>query len=295
MVILLTIILIIVAVIVSRLHHVSPIRIETTMSTTILSTTSKANGESRLEESIILENMLVHLRQFESRVMGSEAFNRTVDYLVSKLQETNTFIVEKFHFSVPRSELAGPPLLLALPNTSNASIFHYPRDLTTVDRSTEASNWSVADGKPLFIVEKLGCSSDDWKTIKPGDVALVRRGKCTFYEKIYSAINKGASACLIFNDGLTFDRLEPLNYTRAPKNNTIPVLFLSYEAGMRLILNNISRVYLKLEFRALPPAIVTNVCGNTKFGDINRTIVIGSHSDSVAAGNFSSYLYVKFV
>ena len=113
---------------------------------------------------------------------------------------------------------------------------------------------------------------------------LVRRGNCTFVHKILMAISKRASAFLVYNDGLTIDRLEPLNFTRAPRNNTIPTLFLSNEAGMRLILENITRIYIRLEFRSLPPAIVTNVCADTRTGDANRTIVVGSHSDSVAAG-----------
>ncbi|CAF4365201.1 unnamed protein product, partial [Adineta steineri] len=67
-------------------------------------------------------------------------------------------------------------------------------------------------------------------------------------------------------------------------NTTIPTLFLSYETGKRLIAENITRIYLRIEFQSLPPMIVTNVCADTKSGNPNRTIVVGSHSDSVAAG-----------
>ena len=283
----LIVILVIVAVIVSKINSMSPVPIETVPIASTGSptqTTWKKTETKNLVDSITLENMLVHLQQFESRAMGSTAFNKTVDYLQSQLTQANIFTIEKYYFSVPRAELNGLPFFLALPNTSNMSLFTYPKDFVPMDRSSEARNWSINDGKPLSLVANYGCNLTDWNLVKPGDAALVRRGICTFVEKILIATNKGVSACLIYNDGLTVSRFLPLNGTRAPKNNTIPALFLSYEAGMRLILENISRIYLRLEFRSLPPSIVTNICADTKIGNPNRTIVIGSHSDSVAAG-----------
>lgn len=281
LIILLLSILIIVAVIVSRISSFPiPIGISSTMANKSL----ERKDFSPLVDSISLENMLVHLRQFESRAMGTISFNRTIDYLTSQLTKESSLIVQKYYFSVPQIVLNDNPILLALPNTSNALIFTYPKDFVSMDRSTEARDWSIITGRPLSFVARLGCYPADWNNTKEGDVVLVRRGNCTFVHKILMAISKRASAFLVYNDGLTIERLEPLNYTRAPRNNTIPTLFLSYEAGMRLILENITRIYMRLEFRSLPPAIVTNVCADTRSGDPNRTIVVGSHSDSVATG-----------
>ncbi|CAF0885763.1 unnamed protein product [Rotaria sordida] len=288
----LLVILILVAVIVAKIVAYSPIPIEsttttastTTASTTITHQSSEKNELSSLVDSITLEDMLIHLRQFQSRAIGTISFNRTIDYLTSQLNKENNFLVEKYYFSVPQSELAEYPMLMALPNKPNGSIFTYPKDFIPMERSAEAKNWSFIDGRPLSVVGRLGCSLDDWNTTKEDDVALVRRGNCTFAHKIFLAMNKSVSAFLIYNDGLTKERLAPLNNTRAPRDNTLPALFLSYEAGMQLILKNSSRIYMRLEFRSLPPTIVTNVCADTKVGDKNRTIVVGSHSDSVSAG-----------
>jgi hypothetical protein len=281
-IVLLLIILIIVAVIVSKIPSAIPIG----LTPTITNKSLEKNEFSALVDSILLEHMLVHLRQFESRAIGTVSNNRTMDYLTSQLNKESSFTVQKYYFSVPRAELDANPILMALPNISNASIFTYPRDFVPIDRSTEARNWSFIDGRPLSNVRRLGCYLDDWNTTNEGDVALVRRGNCTFVHKILMAMNKRVSAFLMYNDGLTMERIEPLNSTRGPRNNTIPTLFLSYEAGMRLILENITRIYIRLQFRSLPPAIVTNVCADTKLGNASRTIVVGSHSDSVAAGNF---------
>lgn len=275
-------ILILVAVILSR---ISSLTVPSTVPTSNTNTSATKKEWSSLVDSISLEDMLVHLRQFESRAIGTVAFNRTIDYLTSQLKRESHFLVQKYYFSVPRYTLGDNPVLLALPNVSNASIFNYPKDFVPMDRSMEARNWSLINGRPLSIVARLGCYLDDWNSTKEGDVVLVRRGNCTFVHKILLALSKRVSAFLVYNDGLTMERQEPLNYTRAPRNNTIPALFLSYEAGMRLILENATRIYMRLEFRSLPPAIVSNVCADTRSGDANRTIVVGSHSDSVAAGN----------
>jgi hypothetical protein len=293
----LLVILILVSVLIAKFSSLSaiPIQSSSLITTPINSSmgTNKSVGSSPLVDSISLEHMLIHLRQLESRAIGTVSFNRTVDYLVSQLSKESSLIVQKYYFSVPRSEFAGNPILVSLPNVSNASIFTYPRDFVAIDRSGEAQNWSLINGRPLSVVARLGCDLKDWDMVKEGDVALVRRGTCTFVQKILFAMIKRASANLIYNDGLTSERLEPLNNTRAPRNNTIPTLFLSYEAGMRLIFENISRIYIRLQFRSLPPTIVTNVCADTKFGNASRTIVVGSHSDSVAAGRFSNKTIIK--
>ncbi|CAF1614836.1 unnamed protein product [Rotaria magnacalcarata] len=280
----LLVIIILVAIIVSKISSYSamPIPIASTMTRTNEPLIKKEL--SSLVDSITLEDMLIHLRQFESRAIGTVSFNRTIDYLTSQLNKENYFNVQKYYFSVPRVKLDANPILMSLPNISNASLFTFPKDFVPMDRSTEARNWSLTDGRPLSVVARLGCYIEDWNTTKEGDVALVQRGNCTFVHKILLATQKRVSAFLVYNDGLTLERLEPLNNTRAPKNNTLPTLFLSYEAGMRLILENISRIYMRVEFQSLPPAIVTNVCADTKQGNANRTIVVGSHSDSVSAG-----------
>ncbi|CAF0786797.1 unnamed protein product [Adineta steineri] len=280
LVLLLLTILIIVAVILSKIPSYSTVPIQPT--STIANQSLTTNNS--LVDSILLEHMLIHLRQFQSRAIGTVSFNKTIDYLTAQLNKESSFIVQKYYFPVPRFEPSKNSIIMILPNTSNTSIFTYPKDFVIMDRSREARNWSIIDGRPLSYVARLGCDIQDWNMTKPGDVALVLRGNCTFYEKIFLAMRKNVSAFLMYNDGLTNDRFQPLNGTRAPRNTTIPTLFLSYGTGKRLIVENITRIYLRIEFQSLPPMIVTNVCADTKSGNPNRTIVVGSHSDSVAAG-----------
>jgi hypothetical protein len=44
-----------------------------------------------------------------------------------------------------------------------------------------------------------GCTSADYVNMPPGSIALIERGICTFYVKVSSANNAGASAAIIFN------------------------------------------------------------------------------------------------
>ena len=286
-ILLLIIILIIVSVIVAKVSSQSAIPIE--ISSTTTATTMRLSNP--LVDSISIDDMLVHLRQFESRPAGKQSFNRTIDYLATQLSKDNSFTIEKYYFNVPNIVIDKKPVLLALPNVSNESVFTYPTDFVAMSRSGQAVNWSLIYGRPLSVAQNLGCNSEDWNNTRSGDVVLVRRGNCTFLEKFALALRKNISGFLVYNDGLAVDRLGPLKNIRAPFNNTLPALFLSYAAGLSLILDNITRIYIKVQFISLPPTIVTNICADTKFGDPNQTIVVGSHSDSVAAGKFHFFFF----
>lgn len=145
--------------------------------------------------------------------------------------------------------------------------------------------------QPLSLVSNFGCEEDDWingNTTIVGRVVLVKRGFCTFIEKAALAIKYNALALLIYNDGTDNDRKSPLFVTLG-RNNTIPGLFLSYELGQNLadsLRTNPDSVRVLLNVRRIQDASITasNVCADTPTGDPTKTIVIGSHSDSVPAG-----------
>ena len=78
-----------------------------------------------------------------------------------------------------------------------------------------------------------GCELSDYTAagFQPGDVALIQRGTCTFVQKVRIAVEAGASAIVMFNEGQpgrttsNFGSVGP---------QTIPVLSASYELGRRL-------------------------------------------------------------
>jgi acetylornithine deacetylase/succinyl-diaminopimelate desuccinylase-like protein len=67
-------------------------------------------------------------------------------------------------------------------------------------------------------------------------------------------------------------------------NTTIPAYFISYTLGIELAnpLNNASVI---MNIDVSDAEGIGNICADTPTGDKTKTIVVGSHSDSVPAGS----------
>ena len=77
-----------------------------------------------------------------------------------------------------------------------------------------------------------GCDPADFDDMPPGAIALIQRGTCPFTLKYQNALEAGAAAVLIFNDG--FEGREAPLPTTAPTNNTIPAAMISNDIGEEL-------------------------------------------------------------
>ena len=89
---------------------------------------------------------------------------------------------------------------------------------------------------------------------------------------------------LIYNDGLTSDHLQPVQGVRNNLNTAIPAYFLSYELGKQLA-NTTANSRVRMNIDVIDVEGVANICADTPSGDRTKTIVIGSHTDSVQAGS----------
>ena len=75
-----------------------------------------------------------------------------------------------------------------------------------------------------------GCSSTDFSSFVSGSIALIERGTCLFSVKTQNALDAGAVAVLIYNDGISSGREGPLNGT-LQSDFSIPVLGPSFALG----------------------------------------------------------------
>ncbi len=102
-----------------------------------------------------------------------------------------------------------------------------PIDIAINDNGT--NNTNPAD------TSTSGCELSDYTAagFRPGDVALIQRGTCTFVQKVRIAVEAGASAVVMFNEGQP-GRTSSNFGSVGPQ--TIPVLSASYELG-RLLYN----------------------------------------------------------
>jgi aminopeptidase Y len=129
-----------------------------------------------------------------------------------------------------------------------------------------------ADGTP-------GCEASDFVGFPAGNIALIRRGVCTFAIKATNAFNAGASGVVIYNN-------QPgvINGTLGSGFTlNIGVTSVTQAVGDQLAATPGLVLRLKTDtFRGI--ATTYNVFAETKNGDPNNVVMAGAHLDSVNAG-----------
>ena len=123
-----------------------------------------------------------------------------------------------------------------------------------------------------------------------GDIALIQRGTCFFFEKIANAVEAGADAVIIFNEGNSPER-SGIDFGQASFPQNVPVIEMSAEAGAALV------TYIETEAAANRQVTMTvttstesevreseNVIAQTTTGRTDRVVVSGAHLDSVSEG-----------
>ena len=124
-----------------------------------------------------------------------------------------------------------------------------------------------------------GCEAADFAGFPAGNIALIRRGNCTFAIKATNAYNAGASGVVIYNNAPgvingTLGNGFTLN---------IPVTSVEQAVGDQLAATPGLVLRLKTDtFRGI--ATTYNVLAETQDGDPNNVIMVGAHLDSVNAG-----------
>ena len=130
-----------------------------------------------------------------------------------------------------------------------------------------------------------GCEPSDFDDFTAGNVALMQRGTCDFAVKAENAEDAGASAAIIFNEGQP-GRTDLLAGTLGGNGLAIPVLGLSYADGAELVESARAQDDDVHAFASTLSEIrpTKNVIADTKKGDKEKTLVVGSHLDSVVEG-----------
>lgn len=276
---------------------------ESTRSSTvpvITTTTSQSSLGLSLADSIQISDVMTHLQQLQNlatntngnRAVNTQGYNQTLDYITNYLSLHTNFQVQRAYFYLRNFVINSNLFLLTSVNgteknrtystTIAESEFYYMQ----YTRSTNLTNYISISSIP-----NLGCSDQDWQAANPppaGQVALVKRGDCTFSAKAAFASKYNVSALFIYNDGTASDRFSPV-FVSLGQSNELVALSLSYSLGKELAdaaqdpTNNV-RVRLIVPVADESTYPVGNICADTQTGDPQQTIVIGSHSDSVPAG-----------
>lgn len=161
------------------------------------------NTHSKLLECVTLQGVREHQAALQAiaddnngfRASGTPGYDASVDYVVDRMTAAGYDVtVQEFLFqtfislSPPILEQVAPPPAGPVANTIMS--YSGSGDVTAPVTALAAP---PADATP-------GCEAADFAGFPAGNIALIRRGACTFGIKATNAYNAGAAAVIIYNN-----------------------------------------------------------------------------------------------
>ncbi len=232
-----------------------------------------------------------------TREASTLGYQLSADY-VAGLLEAAGYDVTRQPFEYNYFEELAPATALG---TSPGFPFTYTDgvNISTMDYSGTGTVTGVVQGVNDNIVplpvgqpdgtSNAGCDTADFADFT-GDIALIQRGTCDFSVKIANAVEAGADAVIIFNEGNSEERTG-IDFGQASFPQDVPVIEMSAEAGAALV------EFIEAEAalgRTVTMTITTttvsevreseNVIAQTTTGRTDRVVVSGAHLDSVIEG-----------
>ena len=132
-----------------------------------------------------------------------------------------------------------------------------------------------------------GCEATDFANFPLDSIAIVQRGTCAFIEKVNNAAAAGAAAVIIFNEGNTPERSD-LDFDPIVAGAMVPVAAASFATGQELangVTNGATGTTVRLKVDFFRQTLTTrNVIADSQGGNVDNTLVVGGHLDSVFAG-----------
>ncbi|MCP3944115.1 MAG: M20/M25/M40 family metallo-hydrolase [Desulfobacteraceae bacterium] len=127
-----------------------------------------------------------------------------------------------------------------------------------------------------------GCEAEDFRDFIDGNIALIQRGSCSFSLKAENAMNAGASAVIMFNEGQE-GRTAAIGGTLQNPDFDIPIIFTTFAIGDELnTANQAKGLFVHVMTDTLSEIKTShNIIASTKGGDPANTIIAGAHLDSV--------------
>ncbi|KAF2462418.1 hypothetical protein BDY21DRAFT_331354 [Lineolata rhizophorae] len=232
---------------------------------------SDISEDALLEKSQTLEDFAYSYPD-RNRLAGSEAHNDTVDFLYDTLVALDYYDVYKQPFNLSAS----------MGGTGDFFVNEVNQSALIMDFSP---NGTVA--ATVVPVDNLGCDPSDYPEEVDGAIALISRGECEFGVKSALAGAAGALAAVIYNNvpgELQGTLGEPPG--RAGIGDYVATVGIDMETGEDLVeqasegdlegIVDVLSYYIK--------AFTNNVIAQSKCGDQDDLLMLGAHTDSVAAG-----------
>ncbi|MEV0345052.1 M28 family peptidase [Nonomuraea sp. NPDC050680] len=255
-------------------------------------------GEGRLIGSGALATVKEHLRALQAvanihhgtRAAGTLGHEASRDYVAAKLRAAGYQVtIQPFEFpfyqerSTALMERVTPAHKVYAPTPPDGSSLGEFATMSYSGRGDVVAALQNVDVMlppgPTPNTSTSGCEAADFAGFKPGNIALLQRGTCTFLVKARNAQAAGAVAAIIFNEGQP-DR------TATPQGNlgepvSIPVVGASFAVGQELAAG--ATVHLRTDTIS-EVRTTSNVIADSPWGNPNKVVMSGAHLDSVLAG-----------
>lgn len=240
----------------------------------------KPVSSKELEKDIKLKDLMKGAKTLESlaykypernRLMGGNGHNDTVAFLKKELEALDGYY---------KVELQPFSTLIQINGTAALSVDNVDQKPGLMEYSPSGE----ATG-PIVVVANLGCEASDYPSSLAGNIALISRGTCEFGAKSVLAGLAGAKAAIIHNNqpGGFNGTLGPPR----PEGPYVPSVSISQEQGtaIREAIAGGATVTASIDVETtILNASTNNVIATTAHGNLNSTLMLGAHTDSVAAG-----------
>ncbi|KAF3481581.1 leucine aminopeptidase 1 [Arthroderma uncinatum] len=229
-----------------------------------------------IENKIKLKDLMAGAQKLQSfadshpeknRVFGSPGHKDTVDWIYNEIKATGYYDVKKQE-------------QMHLWSHAEAAVNANGKDLTASAMSYSPPAEKIS--ADLVLVKNMGCNATDYPDTAKGKIVLIERGVCSFGEKSAQAGDAKAIGAIIYNNvpgslAGTLGGLDPRHAPTAGLSQADGKDLASQVASGKVTIT--MNVISKFENRT-----TWNVIAETKGGDHNNVIMLGSHTDSVDAG-----------
>ena len=226
-----------------------------------------------------------------NRAAGTPGYDASVAYIVARAEAAGyevstqafTFVENFFDGSPPVLEEIAPEPQTFVAGTRPAFdgdfvSFTGVGDVTAPVQAIDL----VVPPAPAPNTSTSGCEDEDFAGFVPGNIALIQRGTCPYFDKVTNAQEAGAAAMIVFNEGQPGRTGVPENLPLGLEGIHIPAVGTSFAVGVDLAdPGTVARVKTEV-LEVLAESV--NVIAETPGGDPNRTVVVGAHLDSVPEG-----------
>ena len=253
------------------------------------------NNSQKLRDAVTVDGIREHMAAFQAiadanggnRLAGTSGHEASAEYVTQRLQAAG-YQVTSQPFTFTFTGMRTPSVLAITGGPSYAYGFQFvtPGSLAPPDSGdVTAPVWAVDLRIPSTGGSTSGCEAADFAGFQAGAIALIQRGTCDFVVKIQNAINAGASAVILFNEGNDATRQGLFN---PATTGDLPVLAATFAVGQDLANGVVSgatgrtaRVKVDVISQALP---TRNVIAQTNSGRTDNVIVVGAHLDGRQEG-----------